>query len=130
MNTTVSTILTSFSVGAIVTVMVDRLMIFKLEKKKILFERKFACFSKLSSMILGLSLGKEINKNVFEDLSSTAEARLFISDEQLDKDIHNFFLDLDKFRTDKNTSREDFGNLQKKGLRIFENLKVDLRKTL
>lgn len=121
----------ALGIGAGVWNIIERMINYKLEKKKILFEKKFQAFSELSENILGLAIHKEDRIiNPFENQAASAKARLLISDKNLNNKIYKFFVTLDDFVTGKKEGDKDFAQLQKEGIELVNDLNKDLKNTI
>lgn len=119
-------------IGTGIWSLIERIFNYKLEKNKIIFEKKFQAFSELSENILGMGLQDKIEKNVFETLSLSTKARLLIEDKKLNSKIHNYFINLDGFASLPKEKRSDksFYKIQKEGREIFIELSENLKNTL
>lgn len=124
----------AFGIGSGAWNIADRYLSYKLERKKILFEKKFKAYAELSECILGFALHEKGEaRNVFQNLAASANARLLTSDKKLDEKICIFFVKLDEFVVGKEESASneaDYMQLQKDGQKIIEELNKDLKNTI
>lgn len=125
-------IFSGLGIGAGLWTIIDRIVGYRLERKKILFDKKYIAFAELSEYIFGLTAHKKPAPNLFESLAASAKARLLISDMELDRRINNFFVDLDALSDEKDHTKGQkiFNELQKEGGEIVKKLKRDLESTL
>lgn len=125
----------AFGIGTGTWGIIDKIIQYNFDKKKFLFKEKLEAFDSLAKNIIGFSLYKKLPTNVFEDYAESARARLFISDKELDRNIKQFFTDLDLLKNplkndDKLILDKKWKKLQEEAVDILDALKKDLNNTL
>ncbi len=126
----------ALGLGSGIWAIVEKIMQYKLDKKKFLFKEKLEAFDSLTKNIIGFSLHKKLPITVFENFANSSRARLMINDKKLDRKIEQFFIDLDLLTVaTKDPEREKeldekWRRLQEESLEILDALKENLNNTL
>ncbi|MDP2921764.1 MAG: hypothetical protein Q8O12_05320 [Candidatus Omnitrophota bacterium] len=126
----------AFGLGSGIWAIIEKVVQYKLDKKKFLFKEKIEAFDQLTRNIIGFSLHNKLSITVFENFANSARARLMINDKKLDRKISQFFVDLDLLTvatSDSTKVKELDGKwekLQKESLEILDDLKENLNNTL
>jgi hypothetical protein len=123
----------ALGIGAWIGSVIDRAVEHRLEKKKIIYDKKFEAYTEFAKFSLGFNLSDDEPKNVFSAMASTAKVNLLLPKQDQVERIQTFVIDLDAFydlTEDTPAYVSEYERLQAESKEIVDMLKSDLDASL